>query len=66
MQMASSRPGVVSPTTGPTDPYAEAHIYYGTQPDTVVGRSVHRTRTLSSVPYPSGYPCLYDSVVADR
>jgi hypothetical protein len=45
--MAANR-GVLSPTIGPTDPYAEAHIYYGGQ-DTTVGRSVHRTRTLSSV-----------------
>jgi hypothetical protein len=50
MQMTSSgRRGVLSPTIGPTDPYAEAHIYYGGQTDAAVGRSVHRTRTLSSV-----------------
>ena len=48
MQMAGNR-GVLSPTLGPTDPYAEAHIYYGDQTDTSIGRSVHRTRTLSSV-----------------
>ena len=49
MQMTSSRRGVLSPTVGPTDPYAEPHIYYGTQTDAAIGRSVHRTRTLSSV-----------------
>jgi hypothetical protein len=43
--------GVLSPVTAPTDPYAEAHIYYGGQTDTNIGRSVHRTRTLSSVCY---------------
>jgi len=66
MQMTSSRRGVASPTVGPTDPYAEAHIYYGAEKDTVVGRSVHRTRTLSSVTYTCGYTRLYDSVEADR
>jgi hypothetical protein len=40
---------VLTPTTSPTDPYAEAHIYYGGQTDASVNRSVHRTRTLSSV-----------------
>lgn len=49
MQMTSSRRGLLSPTVGPTDPYAEAHLYYGSQTDAAIGRSVHRTRTLSSV-----------------
>jgi hypothetical protein len=40
---------MLSPTVGPTDPYAEANIYYGGHADTTIGRSVHRTRTLSSV-----------------
>ena len=51
MQRTSAR-GALSPTIGPTDPYAEAHIYYGGQTDASVGRSVHRTRTLSSVCHP--------------
>lgn len=54
----ASRRGVLSPTIGPTDPYAEAHIYYGTQTDHAIGRTVHRTRTLSSVlaaPYHAAY-----------
>ena len=55
--MASTKRGVLSPTIGPTDPYAEAHIYYGGQTDTAIGRSVHRTRTLSSVrSHPSPSP----------
>jgi hypothetical protein len=41
--------GLLSPTVGPTDPYAEANVYYGGQTDASVNRSVHRTRTLSSV-----------------
>jgi hypothetical protein len=51
--MQKTARGALSPTIGPTDPYAEAHIYYGGQTDANVGRSVHRTRTLSSVCYPS-------------
>ena len=51
--MQKTARGALSPTIGPTDPYAEAHIYYGGQTDASVGRSVHRTRTLSSVCYPS-------------
>jgi hypothetical protein len=41
--------GVLSPAMQTTDPYADAHHYYGGQTDASVGRSVHRTRTLSSV-----------------
>lgn len=52
MQMTSSRRGLTSPVMGPTDPYAEAHVYYGAQTDVAIGRSVHRTRTLSSVSRP--------------
>jgi hypothetical protein len=52
MQRTSAR-GALSPTIGPTDPYAEANIYYGGQTDANIGRSVHRTRTLSSVCHPS-------------
>ena len=52
MQRTSAR-GALSPTIGPTDPYAEANIYYGGQTDASIGRSVHRTRTLSSVFHPS-------------
>jgi hypothetical protein len=52
MQQTTSRRGLVSPVMGNTDPYAEADIYYGAQTDATVGRSVHRTRTLSSVRSP--------------
>jgi hypothetical protein len=47
MQTSSSGRGLLSPIVGPTDPYAEANIYYGGQAE--ANRGVHRTRTLSSV-----------------